>query len=158
MVDEKKQEYTLKITNANRSQLVVIIYDIALEYIAESKEAYNKGDKEAFREAVIHSQKCVESLISGLDLEYELSHALWRIYFYINRKMIAAIKNYSIEPVNEISDIMTKLRESFDEVSKSDTSKPLMGNTQSVVAGMTYGRNSLSEDLQNNGENRGYFV
>lgn len=158
MIDGKKQEYTLKITNANKSQLVVIIYDIALDYLAESKEAYKMGNNKKFRDAVIHAQKCVENLITGLDLEYEVSHMLWRIYFYINRRMIEAVKNVSIEPINEIDDIIIKLRSSFDEISKSDSSGPMMGNTQSIVAGITYGRNTLNEALQNNGENRGYFV
>lgn len=158
MTDEKKQEFTLKITNANKSQLVVVIYDMALEYLFEAKEAFNDNDKKTFRKSLDSSQRCINSLLSGLDFDYEISHALWHLYFYANKRLSEAFKTLDISIVNEISSILTKLREAFNEVSKQDFSKPMMGNTQSVVAGMTYGKNSLNEALQNNGQHRGYFA
>lgn len=158
MDSSKKQEYTLKITNANKTQLIVIIFDMALDYITEANEAFSLKDKKLYIQSVDHAQKCVESLLSGLDLEYELSHSLWHLYFYINKKLSEAIKYYKTEPLQEAEKLLSKLKSSFEEISKQDTSAPLMGNTQSVVAGMTYGKNSLTENLQNNGNSRGYFA
>lgn len=158
MTSEKKQEFTLKITSANKTQLVVIIYDMALAYLDEAVNAKKAEDKKAFLEAVDRGQKCVESLLSGLDFDYEISHALWHLYFYVIKILSRAIKNVDDNDICEAMRILTALRNSFEEVSKEDKSKPMMGNTQSVVAGITYGRNSLNEDLQNNGNRRGYFA
>ena len=158
MNDEKRQEYTRRITSDNKSQLIVTIYDIALEYIDESKKAIDSNDKAEFRKNVARAQKCVESLIAALNFDYEMAHPLWHIYFYINKKMSYAIKTTSYEPLKESYEILFKLRGSFDEISKLDNSKPMMDNTQSVIAGMTYGKTTLNEAVQNNGENRGYFA
>lgn len=158
MTNEKKQEYTLKITSANKSELIVIIYDIALDYITESKKAMSDSDKSKFYKAIDCAQKSVESLITGLNFDYEISKNLWHLYFYINKKLAEAIKNYSLLEVDEAENILKTLRASFAEIAKQDDSNPMMGNTQSVIAGMTYGKNSLNENLQNNGNNRGYFA
>lgn len=158
MTSEKKQEYTLKITNANKSQLVVIIYDMALDYLCEGKSALEKKDKKEFYKAIESTQKCIDSLIFGLDFDYEISKNLWHLYFYVNKKLTEAIKEKSMDNIAEAEKILQRLRGSFEEISKLDNSKPMMANTQSVVAGMTYGKNSLSENLQNNGNNRGYFA
>ena len=40
MTKELKQEFTLKISQANKSQLVVILYEMMLTYIGEAKQAY----------------------------------------------------------------------------------------------------------------------
>ena len=51
------------------------------------------------------------------------------------------------------------LKESFEEVAKQDGSGPVMENTQQVYAGLTYGRDSLSEvTMYGNMANRGFRV
>ena len=58
-----------------------------------------------------------------------------------------------------VREVMTKLKEAFEEVAKQDTSGPLMENTQQVYAGLTYGKGSLNEVLISGDEyNRGYRV
>ena len=59
--------------------------------------------------------------------------------------MSDAIVKYSVEPLNGLQEMLTKLRNSFEQVSKTDKSSPLMKNTQKVYAGITYGRGELSE-------------
>ena len=39
MTDEKKQQYTLKISQASRTQLVVILYEMTLDYLKEAEDA-----------------------------------------------------------------------------------------------------------------------
>ena len=48
MDKEKKQEFTVRITNANRSQLVVILYDMILVYIEDAKVFLKDGNHEQF--------------------------------------------------------------------------------------------------------------
>ena len=51
-----------------------------------------------------------------------------------------------------------KLRDAYDEIVTADESAPVMSHTQSVVAGLTYGRNSLNENLTDAGSDRGFRV
>ena len=50
------------------------------------------------------------------------------------------------------------LKEAYKEIEKYDTSSPMMGNTQKVYTGLTYGRHSLNEDLAMVCANRGYMA
>lgn len=51
---------------------------------------------------------------------------------------------------------MKKLRASFLEVSRQDTSEPLMKNTEKVYSGLTYSRYGANEMAQDTLGNRGY--
>ena len=42
MKKEKKQEFTLRITRANKTQMVVILYDMVLTYLEDAIEAFEK--------------------------------------------------------------------------------------------------------------------
>ena len=43
MTKEMKQVFTRRITQANRTQLVVIVYEMLLVYLDEAASAYKKG-------------------------------------------------------------------------------------------------------------------
>ena len=48
MTKEMKQNYTLRISQANKSELVVIVYEMLLTYIEDAKAAHANGDTEGF--------------------------------------------------------------------------------------------------------------
>ena len=54
--------------------------------------------------------------------------------------------------------IIMKLRESYAELSKKDTSGPVMSNTEKVYAGFTYNRNCVTEPATDLSQNRGMLV
>ena len=44
MTSELKQQFTLKISQANKTRLVVILYEMMLVYIEEARQANEAGD------------------------------------------------------------------------------------------------------------------
>ena len=48
MTDALKKEFTLKITQANSTELIVILYDMILVYIKEACEFIAIGNKEEY--------------------------------------------------------------------------------------------------------------
>lgn len=52
MTRERKQEFTLKITQANKSQLIVILYEMLLAYMEEARQAGESNDGEGFRKGI----------------------------------------------------------------------------------------------------------
>ena len=54
--------------------------------------------------------------------------------------------------------ILKSLYSAFTKAAESDTSGPLMRNTQQVYAGMTYGKCSVNENLMDTNTQRGFFV
>ena len=53
---------------------------------------------------------------------------------------------------------MDELGDAFEQLAKTDKSKPIMGNTQQVVAGITYSRSTLNESLMGNQTSRGFWA
>ncbi|MCR4923492.1 MAG: flagellar protein FliS [Lachnospiraceae bacterium] len=155
MTKEQIQEFTLKITQANPSEIIVLVYDMADQYIKDALEAFDKNDREGFRNNCKNAGRCVGDLMEALDFRYEPSVPLMRIYIYISKEItLAPVKN-DVEGLKAVKGLMLSLRDSFKEMAKQDKSGPVMGNTEQVYAGLTYGKNSLNESI-NGIYNRGF--
>ena len=79
------------------------------------------------------------------------------MYIFINKQLIEAKIKNTAEVLPRVQKMLEELLSSFQEVSKQDTSQPLMQNTQKIYAGLTYGRNDVNElSLEENTQNRGF--
>ena len=157
MTKEQIQDFTLKITHANRSELIVIVYDIALEYLDAAIKAYDKGQLEVFSANSRYANKCIGDLLEALDFNYEPAYPLMRIYVFISKQISLAPIKREKKSLEDCIRMLKKLRKSFEDVAAQDDSEPLMSNTQDVYAGLTYGRSSLNENV-NTVPNRGFTV
>lgn len=147
MTKELKQQFTLKITQANKSQLVVILYEMLLAYLEEAREAYEKDDRNNFREGIRKSRGCLNELMASLHFEYEPAMNLLQLYLYANRELARADIRNSTKELEHVETVMKKLHGAYEEISRQDSSDSVMSNTQAVYAGLTYGKNTLTESL-----------
>ena len=155
----KKREFTARVSQANRSELVVIMYEIILTDIKPAKEAYAKGDKVAYVGELRNAQKFVLELMNALDFEYEISKQLMSLYIYLNKNIIKSIAKYDEEKLETVEMIVNKLLDSFRQVSEMDDSEPVMENTETIYAGLTYSKDSLNETpYAMSGANRGFMA
>lgn len=158
MKQEKIQEYTLRITQSNRTQLVVIIYELILEYIEEAKECRERTDLDGFTEAIDKASGFVKELVAALDFQYEISRQLCSLYFYSNKCLNMARRTKNLEELKGIEIVIKGLKKSFETIAETDTSGPVMKNTQEVYEGFTYGKDSRNQVYQNGEGNRGFTV
>ena len=77
MTREDIKTYSYRISQASKTDLVVITYDIAADYLKEAKENAESGDIEGMRSALNKVSRVIDSLISGLNLEYEIAGNLF---------------------------------------------------------------------------------
>lgn len=158
MTKELKQEYTLRITQANKTQLITILYEMALQYVDEAKEALAAEDRTAFKNAVRRIQGCMCELMDSLHLEYEVAQNLLQLYLYVNREVAKAALYYKEENLEHVRPVLENLAAAYRQIEGQDMSEPLMGNTQAVYAGLTYGRDDLTENAADPSANRGFTV
>ncbi|MCR5508908.1 MAG: flagellar protein FliS [Lachnospiraceae bacterium] len=157
MTKDQIQEYTLRITRANRSELIVIVYDLAIGYLETAIKSFDAGDLEMFATNSRYANKCVQDLLEALDFDYDPAYPLMRIYVFISKQISLAPIKKDKETLEVALRLLKKLRKSFEDIAAQDNSEPLMENTQDVYAGLTYGRGSLNENVQGAG-NRGFTV
>lgn len=158
MTDERKKEFTLRITQANASGLVVILYEMFLAYLEDAEASLAAGKETEYKRDLRNTRGCLEELMCSLHPEYEIAGNLMSLYLYVNRMLIQAQIKKDVTYLKQAESVMRPLYEVYRTVSARDTSQPLMQNTQTVVAGMTYGRDSLHENMEDQGASRGYFV
>ena len=158
MTREVKQQFTFRITQANSTELVVILYEMLLSYLEESREALEKEDSSAFHEAIRKARGCINELISSLHMEYEPAPALMKLYLFCVRRLANGEVRSDPQPLGEIEQVIRPLHDAYEKISVQNNSGPVMGNSQTVYAGLTYGRNNLTENMADQGANRGMFV
>ena len=155
MTEETKKDFTRRITQANQSGLVVILYEM---YLACLEDAEGAGEnREIFRDALSRARGCINELMGSLDFRYEPAGSLLQLYLFIIGEMAKADSKVSREPLKICRKIVTELLSAYREVSRQDTSPAVMENTQTVYAGLTYGKGELTESLSHQG-NRGFLV
>lgn len=156
MTKEQKSQFTLRITEANATQLVVILYDMALVYLEEGLQAENE---EALTDAIRKIRGCINELLSSLHTEYEVAQQLQKLYLFCIRRLATAGRKKDKAPLVEVQKTLQPLRDAYEEIAGQNTSGPVMQNAQTVYSGLTYGKTaSLSENLTDGKPGRGMFV
>ena len=170
MKREDKQYFTLRITQANPTELVVILYEMMLCYLedattavqSDKKEALNEGaasqEADLFREAVRKARGCLNELINSLNLEYEPAPALMQLYMFCVRRLALSELRRDAKLLDEIRHVIEPLHDAYQQIAAQNNDGPVMNNSQSVYAGLTYGRNTLTENMADQGANRGMLV
>lgn len=158
MTRELKQEYTLRITQANKTQLVTILYEMALTYVEEAQEALAADNSADFKSAVRRIRGCMNELTASLNFTYDLAQNLMQLYLYVNRELVQASLHCSTESLEHVRSVLAALQKAYKQIEDQDVSGPVMGNTQTVYAGLTYGRNTLTENITDPASNRGFCV
>lgn len=158
MTNELKQAYTLRISQANKTELVVILYEMFSDYAAEAEESLKKGDRTALKESLGRARGCVNELMESLHLEHEIAQNLLQLYLYVYRELLKCEMDKDTVHITNVLKVMLPLKDAYATISKEDVSEPVMSNAQTIVAGLTYGRNDVNESMADQGVSRGFYV
>ncbi len=154
MTKERIQQYTLRIAQANCTDMVVILYEMLLDYVDEAEEGAAQKNDAAVAEAVRKARGCMNELLQSLDMNYEIAGRLRKLYFYCIRKLVH-VQAGQEGATDAIRRVIAPLRDAYEEIAKQNLTGPVMDNSQTVYAGLTYGRNTLTENMADQGANRG---
>ena len=163
MKKEDKHQFTLRITQANPTELVVILYEMLLCYLEDAREALQPKEdvpqgQDGFREAIRKARGCLNELVSSLHMEYEPAPTLMQLYMFCIRRLAAGEQRREMEPLEEIKRVVEPLHDAYEQLAVHNSAGPVMRNSQTVYAGLTYGRNTLTENMADQGTNRGMLV
>ncbi len=158
MKKEDKQQFTFRITQANSTEMVVILYEMLLCYLDDASEALRMEEQEPFHDAVRKSRACLNELVNSLNLNYEPAPALHKLYMFCFRRLAAGERRREPGILNEVKHVIEPLHDAYRQIAGQNSAGPVMGNSQAVYAGLTYGRNTLTENMTDQGANRGILA
>lgn len=150
--------FTRRITQANRTQLVVILYEMLLVYLEDAQKAHAMEDQQEFVRNLEFARECIREMRTSLNFDYEISKNLFSIYCFADKELASDIFGNKTENLGALKTIFTKLHDAFATISEQDETGPLMDNIQDVYAGLTYGKGDVNESLVNYDTGRGYTV
>ncbi|MCM1569466.1 MAG: flagellar protein FliS [Roseburia sp.] len=158
MTKECKQQFTLRISQANSTEMVVILYEMLLCYLDEAQEALKLPEFTAFKEAVRKVRGCLNELMRSLNMEYEPAPALLQLYLYCIRRLAHGEFHKEEQDLLHIRSVILPLKDAYAQIAGQNTQGPVMNHSQTVYAGLTYGRNTLTENMTDQGANRGMLA
>ena len=157
MTSQEINDYGVKISQANKTELIVIMYEMAIKYIDDGLESLSNNNIEEYRLNLKRSKAVINELTSVLDMSYVISYELRSLYIFINNVLVRADIRVETDELKRVREMLIKLSKSFKKVSADDNSGPVMENTQQLYAGLTYSKTSLNVDMYND-VNRGFKV
>lgn len=155
---DKISAFTLRIASSNGSGLISILYEIYEEYEIDAIDAFRAGNTD---DAIFALKRCAEvvnHLQKDLNFEYKVSRNLYALYDYVKRNISRSIYQANDDGLKEAKKVMDNLGEAFAQIARDDNSAPIMQNTQQIVAGNTYSRSSLNEEIMGNQSSRGFWA
>ncbi len=121
------------VLTASQGDLVLMLYDGCLRQLRLARHALTPQGKdqpsvEDASQALMKAQDIVGELIQGLDFQYDVARHLFRVYEYVNYQLIQANVRKDTKLIENLEDIMTELRATWEQVLKiSRTSSMAVG-------------------------------
>ena len=91
MQKEKIQEFTRRVSQDNRTSLIVTMYDIMLTYLDEAKAALEAEDREGFKAGLRHADRVLVQLQDSLNFKYSPADTLYALYVYCREELALAM-------------------------------------------------------------------
>ncbi|MCL2874228.1 MAG: flagellar protein FliS [Defluviitaleaceae bacterium] len=145
----KKEEYETRVATATPLGLVIINYELLLDYIDASISSVETDEFDSCVENAINSNGL---LMDSLDLSYEIGRELMSIYIYVSKILVDARRIKDIELLKEAKELVSILFESWQEIAKSDDGTPILSNSK-VYEGLTYKDGKLTEMIVESDQN-----
>lgn len=105
--------YAMRVSQASKSELIVIMYEVAVKYIDDALNAISQNNVEEFRQNVRKAKSFVNELASVLDLKYPISGNLLSLYTYMNNVMVKADITLRTEDLKRVKGMLSKLHAAF---------------------------------------------
>lgn len=125
--------------NASPHKLVSMLYDGALETMANASGAIERKDFEAKAHNLNRAILIIGTLRSGLDMENggEVSNNYAELYSYINQRLLHVSLKNDLEALSDVMDLIRNLRESWNLMpdNMKSATKDQLENLKKMKAG-----------------------
>lgn len=104
-------------------ELVVMLYDGAMRFLVAAREAMDRRDIRARRDAISRVLAIIGELQNTLNMERggEVADRLDRLYNYMSFRLLDATQHNDPKAVDEVHRLMTTLRDGWATISTQQT-------------------------------------
>mgnify|MGYP005756091807 FL=1 len=148
-----KEEYVAKIATASPLRLVIINFEILFDYLEKSKK--NINDDKSFDFNIFKARQFLSELRCSLDMQYEISSYLLTLYNYADRKIAKFLFSKNLKDLEDATNVLKNIMSGFEQIEEKDKT-PVMENTDTIYAGLTYGKDGRLQEFVDVKHNKGF--
>jgi flagellar secretion chaperone FliS len=111
---------------AGPGELVVMLYKGATRFLASAIEAVEAKNIQAASNSFLRAQAIITELSQTLDLKQggELAQNLWRIYEYMNYRLVDANLRKDAAPAREVDRLLREMLPAWEQVARETAAAP----------------------------------
>jgi len=106
------------IFTASPEKLLIMLFDGAIRFSGQARKAIEEKDVEKSNNYILRCQDIVNELINSLNMDYEISHSLYKMYDYINYNFMQANIHKDVNFLDEAEQYLKQLRETWVQAAK----------------------------------------
>ncbi len=131
MAENPYQQYRVtQVKTANQGKLILLLYDGAIRFLREAEAALPGKKYDIVNQKIIRTQDILTELMVSLNMKAgEISNNLYRIYDYLNRRLIEANVKKDVAILHEVIQHLVDLRAVWEDVVKKSGETATMTET-----------------------------
>ena len=112
-----KQYKQNQIETATPEQILILLYDGAIQYLNHAKIALEEDDNEQFQSNMFGCERIIIEFMNTLKLDEggHFAATLYRLYEYLNKTLITATIIRDVEKIDEVLKHLMNLRETWQK-------------------------------------------
>lgn len=118
MVNAAEAYKRQQVLTATPEALTLMLYNGALRFMTEGREAIEKKDYEEANNSLQKAQNIITEFRVTLNMEYEISHQLLPLYNYVYDRLVEANMKSDLKQLDEAKNIITELRDAWAQAMK----------------------------------------
>lgn len=121
MIGNPYQQYQeSQLETASQGKLLIMLYDGAIRFLTQAQAAMQEKKWQEAHKFILRAEDIITELMACLKLEVgEVAHNLYRLYEYMNWRLIQANIKRNPEMVAEVQARLRDLREAWVEAIKT---------------------------------------
>ena len=115
----QQNEVELSVYSARPVELVVMLYDGAIQSLVQANALIQRGDIQAKAQQITRATNIISELSGVLDLEQgEVAQNLDGIYGYARKQLLSANLRNDQRKINEVVNLLKELRSAWQELAQ----------------------------------------
>lgn len=103
------------IMTASPQELTLMLYNGALKFLKQGMIHIEEKNIEKAHQAIIRVQDILVEFMSTVDRQYEVGEHLYKLYNYMNERLIEANFQKDTKILEEVYDMLTELRDTWEQ-------------------------------------------
>ncbi|MBQ9376425.1 MAG: flagellar export chaperone FliS [Schwartzia sp.] len=118
MVNAAEAYKRQQVLTATPEALTLMLYNGALRFMTEGREAIERKDYEEANTSLQKAQNIITEFRVTLNMDYEIAHQLLPLYNYVYDRLVEANMQSDLAKLDEAKTIITELRDAWAQAMK----------------------------------------